>query len=1799
MSETPSSTPSPKQDKPAVSRGKKWRRRVIVLLTVLIVLAVIARLLVSLLLPPVLRKVAGQFGMTAEYDRLELYALSGDVGLWNLRFTPLEGGNPVLATSYCRASISTLALVRGRLYINRAEAEDADVLIERNADGTVPILQKLIGQSSPASVPPAAAPTANSKPTSLSLDAPLTIDVLRLQNGKVHFRDSRVRPVTDVSLLLDLLVTNVGSPTEKARVSMQLHSPEALVALYVNATGTSRNNQIDADLSVKMYGLNLLPAGAYLAPLGIVPTSNNISAQMAGHLQAHVNPPASSAPNTVATDLSATLTLDDLQLTHDNTPAASVKAIKIDISSLSPGAIRIASIDVARVCGNTSRTKAGRLAIGGIELAAAASGPPAVKIQAPAAQQSAPTALPIVELKKLSVEDAAFSFDDAALPEPVKLALNIPAITIEHVSTDPAQANQPATLHMQASAAGLAKVIDITGKAATSQPTKLIDLSVDISGISPTAAKPYLDALGLENALVDGSLRCTVSTQFEMKPDGSLSTGLNVKDIRFADGDRELFAIPTINVNGVTVTADASRIKVASIEIDGPVLPIERNASGAISVFGIRTVAKTATSKTNAAASAKANTVAAAPTTTPASIPTTLPATAIALPSIEIDRFAWHGVSVVLNDLQVKDPLKLALQDVTLDAEHLLFDPAAKAAAPGAFHFKMRSPGVVDRFNVDGVIASNGETSTIDVKGHATGISAKQLKPALAAMGVEPVLQNGSLDFAVTVSAGLADGKFSADLAVRNVSLNDGATEWLSLDGLQVNRATFDGSVAAIEAILIDKPSAVIVRDGDGVISAAGFKLLPAKPAPALATAMPAVEPPTQIDLTLPIIARLKSFKLNSATVHLQDASVLPGADLSAVVNVTADNLAVGEDAPASAFAVTVSSPGVIEMLGVNGHVKVAPHVQQLDLTVAGKGIFGQTLEPYLPPNAKVDFNNGDFAAKVSVSIKPSPHGGSAISLNVSDVQLTDGIAAAPVAAMKSLRVGVDRIDLPGHRIAVNEIAIEGVQAAAIQDNQGFSLMGLTLSPHALRPATPPRAVAEVVAPAGQASDVNALLQESKVKPPLVTLNKLSIQVDRLSLASTATAKELAIVNLSLANAGPIELLGDDPTQRAPFNLKFNAGVEKWVDSIAVKAQLAPFAAEPSAVVDLDVTGIHANELEVFLPKLKDALDGQDLSNGRLTSTTQAQFKFTRRGAAGIDLTRDITANLAITNTRLMQAGVDRPLAGVDEIRGESIRFSPASGALVVKLLAIEKPMGHVVRDAAGIHALGLTIKSAAPATQPTTEPATLPAVAATSPTTVPAAAPAPMLTAAPTTAPAIAETSPATQPAAVAVGPEMRIDRLTVTNVDFLIEDRLGTEPTILPINALDVDVKGLSTAALTESKVIRFSAIVGAGKVPRPANDPKKNGPAEEHPAFSDASASGNFVLFPKPNGYLKCSLSGLEMSAIRGLASQAQIKIDRGTFDLRTDVRMEGTDHFEARVYPTFNELRISEPPNGPIQRLLQLPAPLDLILSALEDTDGSISLPITVPLEAGKLDTGAIVESAVASIGRTIASAMLAAPLKAANLLGSLAGVDTTSARSKPIEPVVIDFAPGESQLTADQRKAIDGVLDRLRKDDSLAATIQHTLGSADVALVEQRSNPLEADSSALASRLRQRKSEMQQQQAERSSRLRVALASQNEKAVNSALADLRATSIELKDVDDSLDQVLGLLQPGADRQASRRTRAAAILLGDLRLRAIQQAMLDSNVKSVAEHVRKVNALFNTDGSDQPGRISIVLVHRAKQ
>jgi hypothetical protein len=90
--------------------------------------------------------------------------------------------------------------------------------------------------------------------------------------------------------------------------------------------------------------------------------------------------------------------------------------------------------------------------------------------------------------------------------------------------------------------------------------------------------------------------------------------------------------------------------------------------------------------------------------------------------------------------------------------------------------------------------------------------------------------------------------------------------------------------------------------------------------------------------------------------------------------------------------------------------------------------------------------------------------------------------------------------------------------------------------------------------------------------------------------------------------------------------------------------------------------------------------------------------------------------------------------------------------------------------------------------------------------------------------------------------------------------------------------------------------------------------------------------------------------------------------------------------------------------------------------------------------------------------------------------------------------------------------------------------------------------------------------------------------------------LRAIDQELGKTEDALDQVTELLRPGADRQAARRTRSAAIQIGRDRLDAVNKMLLAAKVKDIAKRVKVVEAQYNPADGDNGGRILISVVEQ---
>jgi Domain of Unknown Function (DUF748) len=1778
ISPTPAST---KASQPVRSRREKWRRRFFITIAALLLVALSFRLVLHALFPYVLDRVARGYGLSATYDKLDLQMLGGDVGMWGLRFTPVEGGEPAIRSSYCRGAISIWRLFRLQLHVERVEAEDAEVVLQRLPDGTMPLVEKLLAATSTnPTAPTASAASTSTEP--MSLDAPLRIDTLRLQNARARFRDGMTVPETDVTLQLDLMVRDVASTQRPTRVEIQLHSPEALAALYVDSTIQTRPRQLDADVSVKMVGLDLTAARAYLEPLGLVPTANNLSAQATGKVSLALVPlnatttQATSAPADPSTPLklAGALSLDDIWLSANSVEAAGMKRLRVEADEISPGAIRIARVEVDDVFVHADRNTEGLLSFAGIELGTAAPQSPTTK-PTPTTRPGATAPLwPVVELRQLDVRQVRLQFDDRALSPANVVSLAIPAITVRNFTTDPRAGDAVARLTLRATAEALAKEIEVDGSFGRIGEARGGAFEVQVRGISATALAPYLTPVGITPTFQDGSLATSVEFRLDDAADTGAAWTMYATKTKISDGST-LFEMPRVAVESFRVDALSGGVAVRSIEINGPVIPISRRRDGSVHALGFAWTP-------HSAASVEGVSTPLASTRSAASTAPSIASSGLRIPNVSIDAFKWSGARLQLRDEMPDVPVALAIEEVEVSLKNLHVGDVT-SAVPAELTASLKTPGMIDRVMLNGVVDATDQRVSGVLRAQGQGITFHAVESVLGALGIKSTYEAGSLDGRLQFTVESPGDRLRADLTVSDVVLKDHDEVLASLRHLNVVNCQLDGHAITIDDLSIESPYVFIDRDDIGQPMAGGFRLLREPEVHEVVGPTPSQEVPTRLDLHLPYEVTLRRFVLSDGSLRWRDTSVLPAVDIRATFKGQVEGMVVGMDAKPARFLFEANAPGVVESAIVDGNISLAPSAQRIEASLKATGLGLAPIAGYLPPNIGLDFSGRAASGRLTAALSHHPSGGSELSAELSGVSL--GSDSQTDVGLKTGRLTVSRIDLPGKVIRIDEAIVEGATLHVRHDDAGLHVAGVTIAPQNLRPVVPqPSEVEPVVG--GAVSDVDAIRRDAREQPPLVSVARLSLGLERASFASGQLGQPLVLSDWSVRNTARIEIGGPDPSEHGPIDLAATGRVEDLIDTIEASLSASLFATEPSARATLAMKSIQGTSLTKFIPATAQLLDGADLDGASFQGAADARFKFARRGALGIDLSREISADVVVSDVYLRSPSVERPLFGVAAVRGDKIRFIPASGSLLVGTVEIEKPTATVVRDVKGVHVAGVTFKVLQPASAAETADRT--SLGTASPEA---------MTIQPTTA--TEEIEPAAPSVSVASdsGAEIRVDRLMVSGVDFLIEDRVNQPATSVPITELDVEVTGLTSLALTETRPVRFSAVASSGKVPLPPRKAGASSELESRPVFAEASANGNLTLFPKPKGYVRASLSGLEMTAIRGVASEFGITLGGGTFDSRVDVRMQGADTFEAKVWPTFNELRMSEVPDGPVQSVFRLPAPPDVVIATVEDVDGSLTFPLTVPIEAGNVKVGPIVASAVASISKVLAEAMVAASLKAAKLAGGLFGADMSSDRLKGSISRELIFTPGETQLSGEQLAVLEEIRQLMRRDATLEVTLQHELGELDITRAGERINPSRTDIEDLADQLRQQKRDLQRRVADAWAALRVADATGGASSTSPAASELRDVSAELKHTEDRLDEVLELLSKASESRANRRTKSASILLAELRLRSVQEWLLASELRDVANRVRKGNATAKPS-EQQEGRVRLVMTRRAK-
>jgi hypothetical protein len=225
-----------------------------------------------------------------------------------------------------------------------------------------------------------------------------------------------------------------------------------------------------------------------------------------------------------------------------------------------------------------------------------------------------------------------------------------------------------------------------------------------------------------------------------------------------------------------------------------------------------------------------------------------------------------------------------------------------------------------------------------------------------------------------------------------------------------------------------------------------------------------------------------------------------------------------------------------------------------------------------------------------------------------------------------------------------------------------------------------------------------------------------------------------------------------------------------------------------------------------------------------------------------------------------------------------------------------------------------------------------------------------------------------------------------------------------------------------------------------------------------------------------------------------------------------------------------------------------------------------------------------------VSQVIVTALAAEPMKAANGLGGMIGL---GGNKQPQDlTTVIPFPAGSSAMGGGPSAALAPLLKKLKDDPSLTVTLKHLLGTGDVKIAGTRANPSKEQSASLESQLRQRKADLLAMRAQAAGKARALLVSSGAEGADATLQQLRAIDRELSSTEESLDQMGELLRPGAEKQADRRTRAAALRIAADRLEELKGALGIAGIS--ADRIKSISPQFNPADDLDGGEIVIAVV-----
>jgi hypothetical protein len=1900
-------SPSPPPPPPAEVRSRgvlrsilRWTWRVAL---VLVALVVLIRVTLPYLAPYFARKAGEPLGLDVRLDDLSLALLAGDIELRGLDVRPAEGqgmatDRPLFAVEYLAIDVAVTDLLDGIVRVRHVDIDGVAASVERRADGSLALPRDLEAKLAE---PPAAVdedeteePAAEPEPYDFTL--PVTVDRVTLKHFKLEARDGAVTPALERTLALELRLQHLGVPGRPFGFELRAAVPQLVDALRIVVDGAAEGAAAHVDLDFELAGIHLEPLIPYLEPLGITTAAHSLDFAFAAGvvLDSARKPPE---------ELGLTFELERLQLLADLEESFALDRLLVAVPELGKRRIDVREILVAGLRGKARRLDDGRLRVAGLILDPAAA-PAATPVATAATPEDLPaddlaasgpaTPPPTVNLASLRLEDFRFALADDAASPPITIEPRLLSLDVRDVVIDENVAQQPIAVAIALAVPGLVERLDVAANTRVSGEIRDFGVELKAAGVRTVHLAPWLAPLGVEPLMADGGF--TLATEGRMSPPlgaprslDLLVRGIRLTDRGGADGaEQEWLGLGALEIAGVELTAE--RIAIDAIRLHDPRAVVRREADGAIVAGGMR-IRPRAPSAEEAASPP----VAPVPSSPAVGEAATEAAETTETPAIALTSLTWKEARLRFEDEAVAEPRAFTLQGVDFALEGLELD-AGGVKQPVKLRFAANVDGLVDHLGVDGeasaLLAGSDVDAALVLGVDVAGIRLAALDPYLTGVPVDPTFAAADFRMRATANAKVTGGDVAAALEVRDIAFAGDGETLAGISRVTVRDAAVAQSGAIdVGAVEVEGVRLAARREADGTLIAAGVALAP----PPAATAPPSTgaappEPPPAAENPMgaaPAAARSKvrlaRLALDDVELGWRDAMVTPQVDTALGVRVALEDLELSDAPPPARFGIGLALAGSLEQLTFEGTVVPNPQDLALEANLAIRGLRPDAVAGYLAAAPPITLRDGRLDAVIVARAGVAAAGGQAATLAIRDFALRDG-ESEPSLAFTALDLQAPRIDAGNGIFEIGTIALAGLTVDVEKREDGeLRLPGIALPPPAapeepLDAGVPGEAATTAELAAAAAPPVAQAAIAARPAPLLARIERFDVELARLRYVDPAQPAPLELA-LRLANRSPLVIDSDDSGDPPPpLEFELASRLDPLGTEVLLVMTAEPLAPEPSVKLDLHVTGIAQEQLAPFAPGLFAAGSPPRLVDGTFDGTVEARLLMRRRHALDFDVSHGFGGLLQVTDVELRESPDGTVLAGLDSLRASLKRMSPATGDIHLDSLEISTPRAVVVKNPAYLEVAGLRLAVPAPpvegAAAQTSDAAPPPGDAATSPEPTELAA---------------------ADPAPAAPLPEMKIDQILMSGIDVRFTDETVAPALIVPLDKLDVEVRNLTTKALTEPVAVRFDVRVGAGKVPMQKRPPPTSlvpglvggvgdrvgglvgsvggavsdvggaaskvggkvtgavggavggalgalgfggdekaaeAPApetaaaaaepepepvpvtpetelEERVLFDELELKGQVAIYPVLKGHVDFRLTAFELLGVRSTANAAGVTISDGLIDVAVQTRLLGERGLAIDTVASLDSLSVSEPKDGPISRILQLPAPLDVVTFALRDEEGVLRIPLRVAMKPDDVSVSRLIGSVIVTLGEIIARAIARSPLRAVGTVtdvggaafGAVSGIggaalDTVGLgnvsmpdvglsslgfggeeKERAADLTPIEFGAGEATLDFADRETIARLAERLADDEESKLILRHRLVAADVLRAAELVNPNPEAIPELLVGLRAQRERLIAERSRLEAHARVTWVYGDRNAAASATAELRGLLSDLGLVEDSIDDLLDLTQQNVERRKDSRARVGALVVASERLAALRRAIV---------------AAADAEGEDVTARIEIL-------